>query len=141
MEHLSDKIFVSLAKIDHTIYKHNVYALIFGEESDFKATSHKECRLGKWYTTGVGKENFSTMPSYAKLDQPHSVVHEQANLLANECGGDKVICSKAVIEERINKIEYASKDVFSYLDALVEERGKSMMHKAAKTLFQGGEGE
>ncbi|WP_428739966.1 methyl-accepting chemotaxis protein [Sulfurimonas sp.] len=141
VEHLSDKIFVSLAKIDHTIYKHNVYALIFGEESDFKATSHKECRLGKWYTTGVGKENFSTMPSYAKLDQPHSVVHEQANLLANECGGDKVICSKAVIEERINKIEYASKDVFSYLDALVEERGKSMMHKAAKTLFQGGEGE
>ena len=136
VEHISDKIFSSLAKIDHVVYKHNVYALIFGEENSFKNTAHTECRLGKWYTSGIGKENFSNMPSYPKLDKPHATVHEQANLLATECGSDKVICSKDIIEKRIHAIEDASNDVFKYLDALVEEKAKEMMHQAAKTLFK-----
>ncbi|MCD6259886.1 MAG: CZB domain-containing protein [Helicobacteraceae bacterium] len=139
VEHISDKIFTSLAKIDHVIYKHNVYALIFGEENNFKQTTHKECRLGQWYSNGVGKENFSKMPSYSKLDQPHATVHEQANLLANECAGNEVLCSKEIIQERIHAIEDASRDVFKYLDVLVEERTKVMMNEAAKKLFAKGD--
>ncbi|OHE06445.1 MAG: chemotaxis protein [Sulfurimonas sp. RIFOXYB2_FULL_37_5] len=139
VEHISDKIFSSLAKIDHVIYKHNVYALIFGEENSFKNTTHTECRLGKWYSSGIGKENFSKMPSYPKLDRPHAIVHEQANLLATECGSDKVLCSKEIIEQRIHAIEEASNDVFKFLDALVDEKAKEMMHTAAKTLFKQGE--
>lgn len=139
VEHISDKIFSSLAKIDHVIYKHNVYALIFGEENSFKSTSHTECRLGKWYSSGIGKENFSKMPSYAKLETPHAIVHEQANLLAKECSSDKVLCSKEIIEQRIHAIEDASADVFKFLDALVEEKSKEMMHSAAKTLFKQGD--
>ena len=139
VEHISDKIFSSLAKIDHVIYKHNVYALIFGEENSFKNTTHTECRLGKWYSSGIGKENFSKMPSYPKLDRPHAIVHEQANLLAAECGSDKVLCSKEIIEQRIHAIEEASNDVFKFLDALVDEKAKEMMHTAAKTLFKQGE--
>lgn len=139
VEHISDKIFTSLAKIDHVIYKHNVYALIFGEENSFKQTSHKECRLGKWYTNGIGRDNFSKMPSYPKLDQPHAIVHEQANLLAQECAGNEALCSKDVIQERIYAIENASRDVFKYLDALVDERTKIMMNEAAKTLFLKGD--
>lgn len=136
VEHISDKIFASLAKIDHVIYKHNVYALIFGEANSFKSSSHHDCRLGQWYGNGIGKENFSKMPSYPKLEKPHAIVHEQANLLASECSGDKVLCSKEIIEERIHTIEHASADVFKYLDALVEERSNETMHKAAKELFK-----
>jgi hypothetical protein len=136
VEHISDKIFASLAKIDHVIYKHNVYALIFGEENSFKSSSHHDCRLGQWYGSGIGKENFSKMPSYPKLETPHAIVHEQANLLANECGTDKVLCSKEIIEQRIHAIEHASADVFKYLDSLVEERANETMHKAAKELFK-----
>ena len=135
VEHISDRIFSSLAKIDHVIYKHNVYALIFGENNDFKQTTHKECRLGQWYNNGIGKENFSKMPSYAKLDVPHAVVHQRANQLAAECSGNKVTCSKEVIQDHVKAIETASKDVFRYLDNLVEERTKVMMDEAAKTLF------
>ena len=136
VEHLSDKIFVSLAKIDHVIYKHNVYALIFGEDNKFKQSTHKECRLGKWYETGVGKENFSKVPSYPKLDGPHAIVHEQANLLASECGSGKVMCSKDIIETRIYAIEKASEDVFLYLDELVDQRTDIIMKEAAKKLFK-----
>lgn len=135
VEHISDKIFASLAKIDHVIYKHNVYALIFGEKNTFKSVDHTQCRLGQWYSQGVGKENFSAMPSYPKLNKPHAIVHEQANLLAQECSQDKGLCSKEIIQERIIKIENASKEVFQLLDELVDQRTKVVMHDAAKVLF------
>lgn len=138
VEHISDKIFSALAKIDHVIYKHNVYALIFGEKNDFKNTPHTECRLGKWYNSGIGKENFSQMPSYAKLDAPHATIHEQANLLAQECGSQKALCSKEVIEQRIHAIENASHDVFKYLENLVNEKADQVMHVATKELFNQG---
>jgi methyl-accepting chemotaxis protein len=133
--YISDKIFTSLAKIDHVIYKHNVYALILGEENSFNAISHHDCRLGKWYNTGIGKETFADTPSYSKLEKPHAIVHEEANLLATECGSGKILCSKDIIEERIKNIEAASKDVFKYLDIIVEEKSKKTMFEAQQTLF------
>ena len=135
VEHISDKIFTSLAKIDHVIYKNNVYALLFGEESDFKEVTHHHCRLGNWYERGVGKEEFSSMPSYSKLEKPHAIVHTQANKLANECTGNEAICSKAEIEAMVDDIEKASKEVFAILDALVNEKAHKIMHVAAKHLF------
>ncbi|NWF66266.1 MAG: CZB domain-containing protein, partial [Campylobacterales bacterium] len=127
---ISNNIFANLAKIDHVVYKNNVYALIFGEKDSFKATSHKECRLGKWYNDGVGKEQFSNTKAYAKLDQPHSIVHNEANALAIDCGGTKQTCSRKDIEDRVTKIEAASVDVFKYLDEMVEEKAKELMNNA-----------
>jgi len=136
IEHISDVIFVSLAKIDHLMYKHNVYALIFGEKTEFTSSTHTECRLGKWYSSGAGVENFSKMPSYSKIDKPHAIVHSEANLLASECTGNKALCSKEIIQERVHKIENASKKVGSYLDAIVQERSDYMMKIAAETIFK-----
>jgi len=137
VSYLSNKIFSSLAKIDHVIYKHNVYALLFGEENEFKESDHTTCRLGHWYTQGKGKEEFSDMPSYAKLEKPHAIVHKEANKLAHECTGNSVICSKNKIEEMVMNIEQASKDVFVILDEMVEEKSKIMMKDAVTTLFKG----
>jgi len=137
VEHVSDVIFVALAKLDHLLYKHNVYALIFGEGNEFKSVSHKDCRLGRWYATGLGKDNFSKMNSYPKIDAPHAVVHEEANLLASECtSGDKALCSKDIIEMRVTKIEAASHKVGEYLDAIVKERADMMMREASIVLFK-----
>lgn len=135
VQHISDKIFASLAKIDHVIYKHNVYALLFGEKNEFSKSTHTECRLGKWYSHGKGKEEFSKTFSYSKLDRPHAIVHEQANRLATECAGDKAICSKDEIAEMVHKIEHASQDVFNILDAMVEEKSKGTIKGAVTTLF------
>ena len=136
VEHISDVIFVALAKLDHLLYKHNVYALIFGETNDFTGSSHKECRLGKWYSNGLGKENFSQMPSYSKVDAPHAIVHDEANKLATECSSGKALCSKELIEERVIRIEEASNDVGKYLDAIVKERSEQMMKLASSSLFK-----
>jgi len=136
VENISDVIFVALAKLDHLLYKHSVYALIFGEDSDFSSSSHKECRLGKWYAQGLGKENFSNMPSYSKVDGPHEIVHNEANLLATECSNSAALCSKELIEQRVVKIEEASNDVGKYLDAIVKERAAHMMKEASDKLFK-----
>jgi methyl-accepting chemotaxis protein len=135
VEYLSNKIFASLAKVDHVMYKNNVYALLFGEENDFAQTSHHDCRLGQWYERGIGKEEFGNVASYAKLVTPHAIVHDKANQLAQECGSSKAICSKEEIETMVKEIEHASKDVFELLDAMVEEKSKENMIKAKEHLF------
>lgn len=135
VEYISDEIFGALAKIDHVVYKNNLYAMIFGEEHEFKSVSHHECRLGNWYERGIGKEEFSQCKSYLKLEAPHAIVHTQANLLAEQCGSDKAMCSKAEIEAMVDKIEEASNGVFKTLDVLLEEKAQMMMNEAKVKLF------
>ena len=135
VDSISNKIFINLAKLDHVIYKNNLYQLLFGDSNNFKVSKHTECRLGKWYDTGLGKEEFSNTKSYASLNKPHSVVHDEANLLAKECSGNSVVCSKAVIEEKVKLIEDASEEVFIILDQMLEEKNDLVMKIAAKDLF------
>ncbi len=132
---ISNKIFVNLAKLDHVIYKNNLYQLLFGESNNFKPTEHTMCRLGKWYKEGLGKEEFSTTKSYGALDAPHATVHREANALAHECAGSSVVCSKKTIEDKINNIEEASEHVFDVLDKMLEEKNAQVMKVAAKDLF------
>ncbi len=135
VEYVSDKIFASLAKIDHVVYKNNMFALLFGEENEFKQTDHNHCRLGLWYTEGIGKKEFSDTEAYKKLERPHAVVHKNANKLAQECVSNEVLCSKGEIEAMIEEIEKASLEVFKYLDAMVEEKTHKQMDRAVKDLF------
>ncbi|MDZ7818033.1 MAG: methyl-accepting chemotaxis protein [Aliarcobacter sp.] len=135
VENISNKIFINLAKLDHVIYKNNLYQLIFGGEHNFKAVDHHNCRLGKWYDTGLGKEEFSFVPSYKGLEKHHHIVHHEANLLANECSGHAVSCSKQLIEDKIDLVEKGSEQVFIYLDKILEEKNEVVMKEAAKKLF------
>jgi len=135
VDYLSDKIFSSLAKIDHVNYKNNLYGLLFGEENDFKDVDHHTCRLGKWYEQGLGKEEFASVSSYAKLEQPHKLIHETANSLVQECAGSEVLCSKEKIEKNVALIETASLEVFKILDDMVQEKANLTMEKAAIDLF------
>ncbi len=135
VEGISDLVFVSLAKIDHVIYKNNLYDLLFGGDSAFKEVNHTQCRLGKWYNEGIGKAHFSHTSGYKKLDLPHSVVHSEANALAKECVGAEKICSKDLITDKIGKIEHASKEVFVFMDEMLGERVDELMNSAANKLF------
>jgi len=135
VESVSNRIFINLAKLDHVIYKNNLYQLLFGEDNDFKPVEYHNCRLGKWYETGLGKDEFSVVRSYKSLNAPHKIVHDEANSLAKECAGDSVTCSKAKIEQKIQRIEDASQEVFSILDNMLEEKNDLVMKIAAKDLF------
>ncbi|MGB5868279.1 MAG: methyl-accepting chemotaxis protein [Arcobacteraceae bacterium] len=135
VESISNKIFVNLAKLDHVVYKNNLYQLLFGDNNTFKPSEHTACRLGKWYDSGLGKSEFGETRSYASLNKPHATVHREANILAKECSGHSVVCSKAVIEEKVKLIEDASQEVFRILDAMLDEKNEMIMKVAAKDLF------
>jgi len=135
VESISNKIFINLAKLDHVIYKNNLYQLIFGGEHNFKPVDHHTCRLGKWYDSGLGKDEFSMVPSYRHLEKYHSIVHQEANSLAKECSGHSVACSKQLIETKIEYVEDASENVFVYLDKILEEKNNMIMKEAASNLF------
>jgi len=135
VESISNRIFINLAKLDHVIYKNNLYQLLFGEENDFKPTAHADCRLGKWYDSGLGKKEFSQTKSYRSLGNPHKIVHDEANGLAKQCAGNEVTCSKDKIEQGVEAIEVASQEVFKTLDNMLKEKNDLLMNEAAKDLF------
>ena len=49
--------FVETAKIDHVVFKHEVYRVFLGvsQKTVEEFSSHTACRLGKWYYNGDGK--------------------------------------------------------------------------------------
>jgi len=70
--------FVEVAKIDHIIYKFEIYKVFMGI-SDRDADSfapHTDCRLGKWYFDGEGKSCFSKLDGYAAMANPHQAFHQ-----------------------------------------------------------------
>ncbi|BCX88225.1 hypothetical protein MIN45_P0593 [Methylomarinovum tepidoasis] len=76
--------FSTLVKVDHIIYKQNAYLAVSDPETNVNeckaiAVDNHSCRLGKWYYEGVGKERFSSLPSYKKLEAPHEGVHTSAH--------------------------------------------------------------
>ena len=113
------QVFVALAKLDHVIYKNNVYALIFGEKNEFHASGSDACRLGKWYNDTANK--FKTTNAFRSLETPHRLVHQKANTLAEKCGGTSVMCSKQEIEMMVDEIESASQGVFTALNEILRE--------------------
>ncbi|MBT9614158.1 MAG: CZB domain-containing protein [Burkholderiales bacterium] len=69
--------FVELAKVDHLVYKFEVYRVFMGlsRKTAHEFTSHTECRLGKWYYEGEGKSAYSRLAGYKQVEQPHRTFH------------------------------------------------------------------
>jgi len=114
---VAKKNFFELVKIDHLVFKFEVYKVIFGI-SNKKAdefASHKTCRLGKWYYEGEGKKNFSHLPGYRDIDKPHAEVHDFGRQAINMFFiGDMAKCaemlrqmesSSAVVIDKLNNLE------------------------------------
>ncbi len=121
---ITNSIFIVLSKLDHLVFKANGYKTVFTQELTDEFVSESDCRLGKWYFSGKGKENFSKCASYAKLTQPHKDVHENIK--------KAVACVKAgtCTQESQNIMTYfeaaekASDEVTHVLSALLEEERK-----------------
>ncbi len=70
--------FCELAKLDHLVYKFDIYKVFMNMSSKSEAdfSDHKQCRLGKWYYEGDGIQCFSQLPGYRDIEQPHTLVHQ-----------------------------------------------------------------
>jgi methyl-accepting chemotaxis protein len=71
--------FASMVKVDHMVFMQNGYLAIWNgvdsPEGEAVGVDHHNCRLGKWYYEGIGKEQFSATTAYKQLEMPHSRVH------------------------------------------------------------------
>ncbi|MEA3354409.1 MAG: methyl-accepting chemotaxis protein [Campylobacterota bacterium] len=121
LEHITDRVFMSLAKLDHVIWKVNTYLSVSQREPAFKFVDHKNCRLGKWYSQGLGKKYFSNTPSYSKLDRPHSIVHNGTHRVFDIISKEGELDYDGTMEA-FKEMESASEDVFALLDTILHER-------------------
>lgn len=122
---INDALFITLAKIDHIVFKHTVYSAIVNmdQEKAKKIVGHKECRFGKWYHSGTGASSFNNTPSFKPIGESHELVHNHA-VSASECI-IKQECLSVVAKERIIKyvtqMEESSVKLFSQLDTMLTE--------------------
>lgn len=74
------RTFVELAKLDHLIFKFEIYKVFFGltDKSAGELAHHTVCRLGKWYYEGEGRQLYSHLAGYRELETPHKEVHAAA---------------------------------------------------------------
>jgi len=116
----TDRVFMSLAKLDHILWKVNTYYSAVTKEEQFKFVDHHNCRLGKWYYEGEGKESFSKTSSYSKLETPHATVHNGTHKVFDLMVQESVDIDLLV--KAFEEMETGSNDVFSTLDKILHDK-------------------
>ncbi len=113
------RTFVELAKLDHLIYKMEVYKVLMGvsEKSAADFVSHTGCRLGKWYYEGEGKDCFSRLPDYGAIEKPHKEVHADGKAAVEHYYADDF--DAAVLA--LGAMEEASSAVLHKLESLAKQ--------------------
>ncbi|MCC4832766.1 methyl-accepting chemotaxis protein [Shewanella sp. 10N.7] len=115
--HASLRTFIQTVKLDHIVWKGDVYAVASGASQKEIGTfsDHTMCRLGKWYQT-TGKESYANLSAFKRLDEPHKLVH---------CNGVEAL-SLINAGEKENALKYleamelASEKVMACLDEIAQ---------------------
>lgn len=111
----STTAFIETVKLDHVMYKVDIYQRIFGmgQKPIESFASHHECRLGHWYYEGKGKE-LASLQNFKILEKPHIEVHRQG-IIALTAKSEKrhEDCILALFH-----MESASQQVLELLDEL-----------------------
>lgn len=118
--HTGERVFVSLAKLDHVIWKVNTYLSAITGKEQFAFVDHHNCRLGKWYYEGEGHQFFKNTSSYPSLESPHSIVHNATHKIFELMKTDEIGSEKMV--KTIKEMEEASNQVFEKLDRILQEK-------------------
>lgn len=128
VSYAKDLSFGLLTKLDHIVYKQNTYIALENPEDCPQyhaiAVDNHHCRLGKWYDSGIGYDQFRHTAAYSKLANPHIEVHQYAqeayrvsrkNWRENPDLLDNIFSLMQSTEE-------ASGGVMTCIDAMLEEK-------------------
>ncbi|MCU7834366.1 MAG: CZB domain-containing protein [gamma proteobacterium symbiont of Taylorina sp.] len=116
---MTDKVFMSLAKTDHILWKINTYLSINNREPVFQFVDHHNCRLGKWYYEGEGKEFFSHSSHYQVLEQPHSIVHNSTKDIFKIIEQEDIDYDQLM--QAVQVMEDSSQQVFDSLSEIAQD--------------------
>jgi len=107
--------YLNTVKLDHAVWKNQVYKFIEQGKFSESLTTHRNCRLGNWYHEGEGARHFSHLPGFRELDTPHQKVHT-SGIRALEMARDRKIESAA---KYLAQMEEASIDVVKCINRLI----------------------
>ena len=116
----TNSIFLELAKLDHFIYKLKGYTAVIEKHDNEEFVTHKDCRLGLWYT-GKAKDIFGTTSTYKKMEAPHAVVHDEIKKAYTLSRSDKQNNINEIINSFSNS-EKSSEALFSLMNELIKEK-------------------
>jgi len=123
IENNNDRVFVSLAKLDHVIWKVNTYLSVLNGKPVFEFVDHHNCRLGKWYEQGDGRNSFGGVPSYPTLVEPHAHVHEGTARTFEELESEAFAAGDLrAVQRGLAAMEKGSEGVFATLDRMLHEK-------------------
>lgn len=113
----SQSSFIQTVKLDHIVWKSEVYAVIFdlSDQSINDFDDHTACRLGNWYHS-TGKQLYSAHAAFRNLDRPHTEVHSSGVQAMKSIALGKQ--DEAI--KHLVKMEDASRDLMTYLDEIAK---------------------
>ena len=119
---IQNRLFTTLVKVDHILFKSNAYAAILNDNTDIVFPDHTQCRMGKWYST-MGKERFSHTKSFQEMDRPHKEVHSRVLENMKFVHSDATLKhdNPQIIHNNFEIMEEASQELFKKLDNMLEE--------------------
>ncbi|NLC27854.1 MAG: HAMP domain-containing protein [Campylobacteraceae bacterium] len=120
-EEITHELFISLAKIDHSIFKTNGYLAVFRDDKEKKMSDSASCRFGKWYKS-EGHKVFSNYPSFSKIDEPHRGVHDSIIAITSILKERSIVGKEEIVKKHFDTAENHSKNLFSLLNNIVRER-------------------
>ncbi len=119
---IQNRLFVTLAKIDHIILKSHAYSTILDERKGESFESADACRFGGWISSEDARR-FQHTRSFSQLNAPHTKVHDKihASMHFVEKGTTFDGNNPDVIVQNFEQMENASKELFDLLDTMVTE--------------------
>jgi len=116
------KSFSTSIKADHIIFKANAYnTVLYDDGNKSEKLTEDDCRFGKWYKAEA-KKLFGKTSSYHAINKIHSNLHQSAN--KNIAITDNHLTEHMVPEilNNFKDMENASRELFSKLDTMVDEK-------------------
>lgn len=121
MQHIVNRsaaaAFLHTVKMDHAVWKADLYAALRDEASGEPVGSHTECRLGRWYYEGEGAARYAEKAGFRALAEPHQMVHHSGRAAFDAArAGDR----EAVVRH-LTDMERSADAVVAAVDQIIAE--------------------
>jgi hypothetical protein len=120
---IQQTIFITLAKMNHAIFKSNAYSAVYVNDKEAAFQTHETCSLGEWYQKD-GQKIFGDTQGFKELYKPHESFHshvlEVAKLIRST--SSNLLDEKELIVNYFKEVEKESKVLFVTLDKMIAEK-------------------
>ncbi|EEP60615.1 CZB domain-containing protein [Sulfurihydrogenibium yellowstonense] len=125
-EVLATQAFLSSKKLDHIIFKNNVYSSVTQEKMVFKFTDHRNCAFGKWYYDN-GIREFNELTLFKEIEKHHANFHNVLYNVVEIIENNKdILKHKELIFKSFETAEKESQELFKEMDKLAEEKARRL---------------